>query len=619
MSTETAIKPKLTPGTRVRVTTPRQIKQELKGQIFEVVEMTTDEAFKVYRNDAATDWELICKGEKYARPTWILERSEVEVYSAGFPSPSLKYREGDRLLEDLNTENVQLDSLIRHGTFMDYRRMDGAGKNLYPFVRWDDGSEGYSNEETLERSDKPAPSDPAPSTQHLVPSTATAVEAEIVPADPADRLAQVEADIDEGIALVKKGRQKLWSAISAIQQEPELLTANGYSSTVEYLKERWGWQRSYAYENLNAAEIFTGLLNSGIPESEIPQSTSALTELGKVEPEQRADVLREASEANGGKATAKAIKQAAPPKVDEFDELTDGEAEELQIYRPDTSPDTIREGLAAGYITATITLADGDHCEIGDHIAYSTDPTALAGRVTGFTPQGRIEYTRMGKTLYVDPQVVVHQKSIAIPHAEPQQAASSAPDEQTITETPAPAESDPKSASAHPSKMAVHYSSETPEHYTPREVIDAAIACLGAIDLDPCSNSHHTPNVPSANHFTRDDDGLSQLWQGRVYMNPPYGREIGSWVEKLCAEHEAGNVDAAIALVPARTDTQWFKRLQDYAWCAVEGRLTFVGSDGGAPFPSAIFYLGDDIGGFYRCFAEMGAIYQRLCPEILGE
>lgn len=446
MTTKTLNKTKLTPGTRVRVTKPRQIKQELKGQVFEVVEMTTDEAFKVYRNDPGTDWDLICKGEKYARPTWILERSEVEVYSAGFATPALVWREGDRVVEDLNTENIQLDSLIRHGTFIDYRPMDGMRDNLHPFVRWDDGSEGYSNEDTLERSDKPAPVTEEPKQEEAI--APTAVEAEIVPSDPKARLAQIEADIDEGIALVKKGRQKLWSAIAAIQSEPELLQANGYSSTVEYLKERWGWQKSYAYENLNAAEIFTGLLASGIPESEIPQSTSALTELGKIEPEQRADVLKEASQANGGKLTAKAIKQAALPKVDEFDELTDAEAEELQVFRPDTSPEALREGIKAGYITATedfeiLYSAEDEPLIPGDHIAMAGNPTSLIGEVIAYTDSGRIEYERMGKTLYVDPGLVVHQHGIfqhderrSIASNSSKQATSIGADEQTIAEAP---------------------------------------------------------------------------------------------------------------------------------------------------------------------------------------
>ncbi|MDO8872293.1 MAG: hypothetical protein Q7V05_06135 [Methanoregula sp.] len=41
-------------------------------------------------------------------------------------------------------------------------------------------------------------------------------------------------------------------------------------------------------------------------------------------------------------------------------------------------------------------------------------------------------------------------------------------------------------------------SHESTEHYTPQYILDAVISCMGAIDLDPCSNSQEIPNVPAA-------------------------------------------------------------------------------------------------------------------------
>ena len=167
-------------------------------------------------------------------------------------------------------------------------------------------------------------------------------------------------------------------------------------------------------------------------------------------------------------------------------------------------------------------------------------------------------------------------------------------------------------------KLAVHHSSESPEHYTPPEIVELVAECLGEIDLDPCSNPERT--IPAKIHYTAKDDGLSQSWSGTVYMNPPYGDGIEQWVEKLCQEHErAGGVSEAIALVPARPDTQWFKCLRNYVCCFVEGRLTFGGNTDPAPFPSAIFYLGDDIGKFYDYFQSVGDIWQRLEREMFAE
>jgi hypothetical protein len=170
--------------------------------------------------------------------------------------------------------------------------------------------------------------------------------------------------------------------------------------------------------------------------------------------------------------------------------------------------------------------------------------------------------------------------------------------------------------------MQVHYSSETPEHYTPSDILDAVIACMGAIDLDPCSNSIGAPQVPAILHYTKSQDGLLQPWFGRVFMNPPYGDEIAKWVDKLCSEEALGNVTQAIALVPARTDTDWFDQLINghRFVCYVHGRLKFVGSEGraqsSAPFPSAIVYFGNEEANFYDAFASFGRICQEVHPEM---
>jgi len=121
-------------------------------------------------------------------------------------------------------------------------------------------------------------------------------------------------------------------------------------------------------------------------------------------------------------------------------------------------------------------------------------------------------------------------------------------------------------------KQAIHYSSESPEWYTPPQIIEAVLQLFGEIDLDPCSNEA-PHNVPARQHFTNADDGLSKAWSGKIYMNPPYGDEIGKWTEKLRAEYEAGRVSEAIALIPGRIDTAWFRALRGDRRCEVAGRL----------------------------------------------
>lgn len=161
-------------------------------------------------------------------------------------------------------------------------------------------------------------------------------------------------------------------------------------------------------------------------------------------------------------------------------------------------------------------------------------------------------------------------------------------------------------------RLAVHYRSDSPEWYTPPAVIDLVLRVLGTIDLDPCSNSHTAPTVPATRHYTVEDDGLSQPWTGRVYLNPPYGRGIGAWVERLVGAYEVGAVPVAITLLPARTDTRWWRLLRGASVCFVAGRLRFSGSDNSAPFPSAVAYLGPQPERFSQVFAELGDVWRRV-------
>lgn len=84
--------------------------------------------------------------------------------------------------------------------------------------------------------------------------------------------------------------------------------------------------------------------------------------------------------------------------------------------------------------------------------------------------------------------------------------------------------------------------------------------------------------------LTKRIDGLAAPWWGRVWLNPPFGREAAQWLEKLA---HYGN---GIALIPARTETAMFYRSvwgRASAVCFVRGRPHFHRPDGTrAPFNS---------------------------------
>lgn len=77
------------------------------------------------------------------------------------------------------------------------------------------------------------------------------------------------------------------------------------------------------------------------------------------------------------------------------------------------------------------------------------------------------------------------------------------------------------------------------------------------------------------------------------WMNPPYGRQIGKWVERAFVESLKGAT--VVCLLPARTDTKWW-----HNYCMkgevrfIKGRVKFIDPDHRdrnpqpAPFPSAI-------------------------------
>lgn len=105
------------------------------------------------------------------------------------------------------------------------------------------------------------------------------------------------------------------------------------------------------------------------------------------------------------------------------------------------------------------------------------------------------------------------------------------------------------------------------EWLTPPSILQA----LGTFDLDPCSPINRPWNT-AKNHYTILDDGLKQQWEGRVWVNPPYGLKAAKWLDKL-SRHGNG-----IALIFARTETRMFFK---YVWrkadvlLFIEGRLFF--------------------------------------------
>lgn len=162
------------------------------------------------------------------------------------------------------------------------------------------------------------------------------------------------------------------------------------------------------------------------------------------------------------------------------------------------------------------------------------------------------------------------------------------------------------------------FSSKSNEWGTPMWLIDLVEEEYGTIGLDVAASD---ANNKALVYFTKEDDTIGSGYDWRtlykkklrelgmagelcdtVWCNPPYGRDIGKWMERCVHEsfepafYRGSNTTfkTVIGLVFARTDTRWF---HDWVvpWASmvyfIKGRLKFEHSDGRtgpAPAPSML-------------------------------
>lgn len=150
------------------------------------------------------------------------------------------------------------------------------------------------------------------------------------------------------------------------------------------------------------------------------------------------------------------------------------------------------------------------------------------------------------------------------------------------------------------------------EWYTPPAIIEAVVKVLGTIELDPASCDQAQLIVNADTYFTKANDGLARKWQGKVFLNPPYAKEIiVPFIDKLLGHYQRGDVSAAIVLTNNSTETKWFQTLSKTASaiCFPAKRIKFLSPKGktGTPLQGqAIVYLGSHPETFRQHFAQFG-------------
>lgn len=176
------------------------------------------------------------------------------------------------------------------------------------------------------------------------------------------------------------------------------------------------------------------------------------------------------------------------------------------------------------------------------------------------------------------------------------------------------------------------------EWYTPPAIIEAARATMGSIDLDPASCKIANRTVKAERYYTIADNGLALPWFGNVWINHPFGKEErpckapckkeickkrgyciseykpgnADWISKIISEYRSMRTYRACCITFACTSEAWFQQLFDYPQCYLSPRTNYLGPDGlpvkGVTKGSVVTYLGNDVGGFCREFADMGRI-----------
>lgn len=126
------------------------------------------------------------------------------------------------------------------------------------------------------------------------------------------------------------------------------------------------------------------------------------------------------------------------------------------------------------------------------------------------------------------------------------------------------------------------YNGNGREWATPPEIFDPLDAEFD-FTVDACATAK---NTKCKRFWSEQRNGLKQNWRGeRVFMNPPYGREIYAWTHKA----RTSGADVVVGLLPASSDLAWFHEdVKDHAEIRyIRGRVRFL-TDG--PYRASGFF-----------------------------
>lgn len=160
------------------------------------------------------------------------------------------------------------------------------------------------------------------------------------------------------------------------------------------------------------------------------------------------------------------------------------------------------------------------------------------------------------------------------------------------------------------------------EYATPPSVWRPLSRAVGGFDVDPASGAESTPIAET--RYTVEDNGLEQVWEGDVWLNPPFGDAPSTgpskrerWLQKSRQEVQRPEVRTVTALLPVDTSTQWFHThvVEAEALCLMgPGRLEFEGEKaedtGNTSFATCLAVYGDPPDVLIEALEEFGAVFR---------
>lgn len=119
---------------------------------------------------------------------------------------------------------------------------------------------------------------------------------------------------------------------------------------------------------------------------------------------------------------------------------------------------------------------------------------------------------------------------------------------------------------------------DSSEWYTPPTLTEPAREAMGGFDLDPASCAAANAHIQAASFFGAHQDGLSQPWEGRVFLNPP--NPPRPWWDRLVHFHRERAVPEALfiaySIEQLQQSQRWEASMLAFPVCIPDRRIAYL-------------------------------------------